>query len=322
MDILCLGELLIDMFPAEIGRRLTEVSAFRPKPGGAPANVAVAAARLGAQSGFIGKVGDDTFGRYLESVLNKEGVDTQGMRFDSHARTTLVFIAMPDVHSAEFVFYRNPGADMLLRPEELPVTALQLTGCLHFGSLSLIDEPIRSATLRAIEIARAAGALISFDVNYRPALWTSREAAYQRVVATLPLVDLVKVNQTELALLSGSEQLHSGTKALLTHGPKLCVVTMGAEGSFFQNGQNSAFIPGFEVETVDATGCGDGFVAGLLTQLIKSGQTPGDFSAIKLMDALRYANAVGALTALTQGVIPALPDSVRVDEFLRSQTNT
>lgn len=132
MDILCLGELLIDMFPAEIGRSMTEVSAFRPKPGGAPANVAVAAARLGAQSGFIGKVGEDTFGRYLESVLNKEGVDTQGMRFDSHARTTLVFIAMPDVHSAEFVFYRNPGADMLLRPEELPVTALQLTGCLHF----------------------------------------------------------------------------------------------------------------------------------------------------------------------------------------------
>jgi fructokinase len=316
MDILCLGELLIDMFPAEVGRSMTEVSAFHPKPGGAPANVAVAAARLGAQSGFIGKVGDDTFGRFLQSVLNNEGVDTQGMRFDLHARTTLVFIAMPDVHSAEFVFYRNPGADMLLRPEELPVTALQLTGCLHFGSLSLIDEPIRSSALRAIEIARAAGALISFDVNYRPALWTSREEAYQRVVETLPLVDLVKVNETELALLTGSEQLKSGSQALLAHGPKLCVVTLGAEGSFFQNGLNSAFIPGFEVETVDATGCGDAFIAGLLTQLVKTDQSPGELSANELTDALRYANAVGALTALTQGVIPALPNSDQVDEFL------
>ncbi|MBE9473847.1 MAG: carbohydrate kinase [Chloroflexi bacterium] len=316
MDILCLGELLIDMFPAEIGRSMTEVSAFHPKPGGAPANVAVAATRLGVQSGFIGKVGNDPFGRYLESVLNKEGVDTQGMRFDSHARTTLVFIAMPDVHNAEFIFYRNPGADMLLRPEELHVTSLQSTGCLHFGSLSLIDEPIRSATLRAIEIARTAGALISFDVNYRPALWTSREAAYQRVVTTLPLADLVKVNQTELTLLTGSKELESGTRTLLSHGPRLCVVTLGAEGSFFQNGQNSAFIPGFEVETIDATGCGDAFVAGLLTQLVKPGPTPGELSANELTEALRYANAVGALTALTQGVIPALPYSEQVEEFL------
>lgn len=205
---------------------------------------------------------------------------------------------------------------MLLRPEELPVIALQLTGCLHFGSLSLIDEPIRSSALRAIEIARAAGALISFDVNYRPALWTSREEAYQRVVETLPLVDLVKVNETELALLTGSEQLKSGSQALLAHGPKLCVVTLGAEGSFFQNGLNSAFIPGFEVETVDATGCGDAFIAGLLTQLVKPGQSPGEFSANELTDALRYANAVGALTALTQGVIPALPNSDQVDVFL------
>jgi sugar/nucleoside kinase (ribokinase family) len=238
------------------------------------------------------------------------------MRFDTHARTTLVFIAMPDVHSAEFVFYRNPGADMLLHPDELPITTLQSTGCLHFGSLSLIDEPIHSATLRAIEIARGAGALISFDVNFRPALWASREEAKQRVIETLPLVDLVKVNEIELDLLTGSEELESGTQALLSHGPRLCVGTLGAEGSFFQNGQDSGFIPGFEVETVDATGCGDAFIAGLLTQLIKPGQTPQQFSAKKLSEVLRYANAVGALTALSQGVIPSLPTSEQVEDFL------
>jgi fructokinase len=311
--------MLIDMFPAEIGRAMTEVSAFRPKPGGAPANVAVAAVRLGADSGFIGKVGDDIFGHFLENVLKNEGVDTQGMRFDPEARTTLVFIAMPDVHSAEFVFYRNPGADMLLHPGELPVSLLQSTSWLHLGSLSLIDEPIHTAATRAIEIARQAGALISFDVNYRPALWSSEKQAYQLVLATLSLVDLVKVNQTELALLTGSEELESGSQILLSHGPKLCVVTLGAEGSYFHNGQAGAFISGFEVETVDATGCGDAFVAGLLTQLHKTGQRLADLSFDQIKGALRYANAVGALTALTLGVIPALPNSKQVEEFLSQQ---
>ena len=319
MDILSLGELLIDMFPAEIGRGMTEVSAFRPKPGGAPANVAVAAARLGAQSGFIGKVGQDPFGHYLEGVLKNEGVDTQGMRFDTAARTTLVFIAMPDVHSAEFIFYRNPGADMLLQPEELPVSLLQSTAWLHFGSLSLIDEPIRSATTRAIEIAHESGALISFDVNYRPALWSSEAQAHQRVMTMLPFVDLVKVNQAELALLTGSEELESGSQILLSQGPKICVVTLGSGGSYFYNGWEGAFVPGFKVETVDATGCGDAFVAGLLTQLVATGQRTAEFSPDQLRAALKYANAVGALTALTQGVIPALPNAKQVDEFLSQQ---
>jgi fructokinase len=316
MQILCLGELLIDMFPAEVGRGMTEVSSFRPKPGGAPANAAVAAARLGAQSGFIGKVGEDIFGRYLEGVLKQEGVDTRGMRFDTQARTTLVFIAMPDVNTAEFIFYRNPGADMLLSPEELDTALLQETQCLHFGSLSLIDEPIRSATLRAIEIARAAGAMISFDVNYRPALWQSQEAARLRMLETIPQVDLVKVNDTELALLTGSDDLDPASRSLLRKGPKLCVVTLGAKGSFFQTGQDSEFIPGYQVETVDATGCGDAFIASLLFQLVKDGKMLADLSPARLSGALNYANAVGALTSLTQGVIPALPYAHQVEKFL------
>lgn len=316
MQILCLGELLIDMFPAEVGLGMTEVSAFLPKPGGAPANAAVAAARLGAQSGFIGKVGEDIFGHYLEGVLKEEGVDTRGMRFDTQARTTLVFIAMPDVNSAEFVFYRNPGADMLLHPEELDRALLQETLCLHFGSLSLIDEPIRSSTLQAIEIASAAGAMISFDVNYRPALWESQEAARKRMLETIPKVDLVKVNDSELALLTGSDELVPASLLLLRDGPQLCVVTLGARGSFFQAGQDSEFIPGYKVETVDATGCGDAFIASLLFQLVKDGKMLADLSPERLSGALNYANAVGALTSLTQGVIPALPYAHQVEKFL------
>ena len=320
MDIICLGELLIDMFPAEVGRGMAEVSAFRPKPGGAPANAAVAAARLGAQSGFVGKVGEDTFGRYLEEVLRNEGVNTQGIQFDLQARTTLVFIAMPDVHTAEFVFYRNPGADMLLKPEELPVDLLHSTRCLHFGSLSLIDEPIHSSALRAIELAREGDALISFDVNYRPALWSSSKAAAERVKKVLPLVDLVKVNETELELITGQADIHKGSQALLAYGPKLCITKMGAKGSFFYNGQDSNFVPGFPVETIDATGCGDAFIAGMLTQILVNKKPLTDISADLLTRTLRYANAVGALTALTQGVIPALPTRDRVEEFLSQQT--
>ncbi len=268
MDIVCLGELLVDMFPAELGRGLVEVSAFRPKPGGAPANVAVAAVRLGARSAFIGKVGDEAFGHHLADVLRQEGVDVRGMRFDEEARTGMAFIAMPDENTSEFVFYRNPGADMRLRADELDRELLQETRAFHFGSLSLGQEPSRSATMEAVRVARQTGALISFDVNYRPTLWNSPQEAYDRIMATVPHVDLLKVNEVELALLAGSEDLDAASKALLEQGPDLCVVTLGPEGSYFQVAGGGEHVPAFKVQTVDATGCGDAFVAGLLCQLV------------------------------------------------------
>ena len=317
MDIVCLGEILIDMFPAEIGRSMVDVSAFLPKPGGAPANVAVAASRLGAKSAFIGKVGEDIFGHYLEQILVDEDVSTQGMRYDQEARTTLVFMAMPDAHSAEYMFYRNPGADMLLAPDELDRQLLEETHAFHFGSISLIQEPSRSATLEAITIAADAGALISFDVNYRPSLWKSPEEAIERVMATIPLVNLLKVNEIELSLLAGKEDLDAASKTLLNIGPDLCVVTIGAEGSYFRTNSESDFIPGFSVDTVDSVGCGDAFIAGLLCQLVRDSNWRAKLNAANLREVLRYGNAVGALTALTVGVIPALPHAYQVDEFLK-----
>jgi fructokinase len=316
MDIVCLGELLVDMFPAELGRRLVEVSAFRPKPGGAPANVAVAAVRLGARSAFIGKVGDEAFGHHLADVLRQEGVDVRGMRFDEEARTGMAFIAMPDENTSEFVFYRNPGADMRLRADELDRELLQEARAFHFGSLSLGQEPSRSATMEAVRVAREAGALISFDVNYRPTLWNSPQEAYDRIMATVPHVDLLKVNEVELALLAGSEDLDAASKALLEQGPDLCVVTLGPEGSYFQVAGGGEHVPPFKVQTVDATGCGDAFVAGLLCQLVVGAEWREQLSPARMREVLRYANAVGALTALTQGVIPALPTADQVDEFL------
>jgi fructokinase len=316
MDIVCLGELLVDMFPAEVGRRLTEVSAFRPKPGGAPANVAVAAVRLGARGAFIGKVGDDAFGHHLADILRHEAVEVRGMRFDPQARTGIAFIAMPDVNSYEILFYRNPGADMRLRPDELDRELLQITRAFHFGSISLIQEPSRSATLEAAHIARDAGALISFDVNYRPTLWNSPAEAYDRVMEIVPDVNLLKVNEAELQLLTGSQDLDAGSQSLLEQGPELCVVTLGPGGSFFRIGAGGEHIPAFVVDTVDATGCGDAFIAGLLCQLIGAGDWREALSVPRMRQILRYANGVGALTALAQGVIPALPTAAKVDEFL------
>jgi fructokinase len=325
MDVICLGEILIDLFPAELGRRMAEVSAFRPKPGGAPANVAVAAARLGLASAFIGKVGEDAFGEHLIETLKNEGVEARGMRVDSQARTTLAFIAMPDPHHAEFVFYRNPGADLQLHTAELDRELLQSARALHCGSLSLVDEPARSATFAAVRLARQAGALISFDVNYRPSLWPNAEAALAQIQALIPQVDVLKVNEVELRLLAGlpagdldADALAAGCRVLLAHGPRLVIVTLGQHGSFFARREAAEFVPAFKVETVDATGCGDAFMAGLLTRLLQGEHWEDQLTPESLRTALRYANAVGALTALTQGVIPALPTADQVNGFLAS----
>lgn len=318
MDIICLGELLIDMFPAEVGRKLTEVTAFRPKPGGAPANVAVAARRLGAQSAFIGKVGDDAFGHYLTGVLEHEGVDVRGMRYDSEARTAMAFVAKPDENSYDILFYRNPGADMRLQADELDRELLQSARALHFGSISLIQEPSRSATLEALRIARQAGALISFDVNYRPDLW-SRDSARERVLATIPLVDLLKVNEIEVELLTGSGDPDTASKSLMALGPQLCVVTMGPDGSYFRVTGGGEYVPPFRVNTVDATGCGDAFIASLLCKLVLDADWREQLSVDRMRQILRYANAVGALTSLTQGAIPALPSTAQVNQFLAGQ---
>lgn len=319
MDLVCLGELLVDMFPTEYGKGLAEVSAFRPVPGGAPANVAVAAVRLGAASAFIGKVGDDPFGRHLAATLEREGVNVRGLRFDPNARTSLAFIALPDPHRAEFLFYRNPGADGQLDPLELDRELLADTRILHIGSVSLSQNPTRRATLEAVRFARAAGAIISFDVNYRPTLWSDPGEALELIHALIPLTDVLKVNGTEFALLCENENYADGCRRLLARGPQLCVITLGASGCYFAIESGGDTVPGFAVETVDSTGCGDAFIAGLLTQIARTPDWRGQLTPRTVSAWLRHANAAGALTARALGVIPALPTAAAVQEFLNQQ---
>jgi len=316
MDIVCLGEILIDFFPAEYGRRLVDVSAFIPRPGGAPANVAVAARRLGSQTAFIGKVGEDAFGHSLAQTLQNEGVDISSVRFDPSARTTLAFIAKPDAATSEYVFYRNPGADLRLSINDLDFDQLHSCRALHIGSLSLGDEPARSATHAAVQMVRAGGGLVSLDVNYRPSLWPSAAKALEQIRTLLPRVDLVKVNEDEARLLTGSDDPEKAGKTLLQTGPTLVILTHGAQGSYYFTQSQSGFMPAFKVQAVDATGCGDAFIGGLLNRLTLQPGWHSQLTNETLNRSFRFASAVGALTATRAGAIPAMPHLSEVDAFL------
>jgi fructokinase len=316
MDVVCIGVAIMDMFPSEYGKHLTEVPYFIPAPGGAPANVAVAAARLGIKSAFIGKVGEDIFGRYLAKVFESHGVNIKGMRFDKTACTTMNIHAKPDEKTTEYLFYRKPGADTLLRPDELDHDLLRMCKILHFDSLNLTHQPTRDATMEAIKIVKDNSGIISFDVNYREPVWETRQDAIDSILETIPCVDIVKLNDDELLLLTGSNDPEIVAKGLLDLGPGILLCTMGSKGSWVFTKNEAIFVKAFNVNTVDTIGCGDAFVAGFLTLYIKE-KVDGDVNLVKLRELLIYANAVGALTATKKGVIPALPDKKEVDEFLK-----
>ncbi len=318
MEIVSIGEILIDMFPSEVGRKMVEVTSFYPNPGGACANVAVAAARLGKTSAFIGKVGDDFFGCSLIDTLKKNGVEISGMRVDEKARTTVAFIAMPDENTAEFIFFRNPGADLCLKIDDLDIDLVERAKILHCGSLILVDEPARSAQFKAVETARNRGAIISFDVNYRPGLWNSHLDAIDQIKKMLPLTDLLKVNESELELLSGSRDPLIGGKVLLSRGPKLVAVTLGIKGSFYLTEKATGFVPPFIINTVDAIGCGDAFIGALLSRLVDISDNQLDLGENELLSLFTFANAAGAFTALSHGVIPALPTALQLNDFINN----
>lgn len=325
VDIVTLGELLVDMFPQTIGVPIGQVEAFIPKPGGAPANVAVAARRLGVRTAFVGKVGEDHFGWFLRDILTREGVNTQGLRFDDEARTTMAIIAMPDVTSAQFVFYRNPGADQRLLPEELDEQLISSARALHVGSLSLTHDPARTATFRTLQLAREAGNLISCDVNHRPSLWPDSAEALDQEKRLVAAVDVVKVNEYEAQLLAGLDslephdqsQLQAVGASLRSLGPALVVITLGEAGSFFSTEAGTGLIPAFEVGVVDAIGCGDAFMAGLLVSLVQNGDWRSKLIPDEMASVLRFANAAGALTAMKRGAMPAMPTRNQVEELLQ-----
>jgi fructokinase len=313
-DAICLGELLIDFVPTVTGTTLIDAPAFQKAPGGAPANVAVGLARLGVPSAFVGKVGDDAFGHFLASTLAEAGVDTGPLRFSSKARTALAFVSLRADGEREFMFYRHPSADMLLRPDEVDEAAIRRAKLLHFGTISLISEPSRGATLHAIEIARDAGCLISCDPNLRLALWPDFAAAREGLLLGISKADVVKISDEELRFLTGSDDPAAARQQLWHDRLHLLVVTLGSAGCVYFTRAFEGVVVGFNVAAIDATGAGDGFVAGLLQGLLMERGVPEDEA--RLRELCRLANAVGALTTTERGAIPALPTMARARAFL------
>lgn len=312
-DVICLGELLIDFVPTVTPTTLIDAPAFKKAPGGAPANVAVGLARLGTTSAFMGKVGDDPFGHFLARTLAEAGVDIGPLRFATEARTALAFVSLKPDGDREFMFYRHPSADMLFTAAEVDRAAIRGARLLHYGSISLIDEPVRGATLEAIAVARAAGLTVSCDPNLRLALWPDRAAAAAGLRLAIANADIVKLGDDELRFLTGSDEPEAA-RALWHEGLALIVITRGAGGCVYLTADRQGMVEGFDVAAVDTTGAGDGFVAGLLHGLLADPKTLADEA--RLREVCRRANAVGALTATERGAIPALPDATRVDAFL------
>ncbi|MED6221469.1 hypothetical protein PIB30_055008 [Stylosanthes scabra] len=203
--VVCLGELLIDFVPTVGGVSLAEAPAFKKAPGGAPANVAVGISRLGGSSAFIGKVGKDEFGYMLSDILKQNFVDTSGVQFDSDARTALAFVTLRADGEREFLFFRNPSADMLLRESEIDKNLIQKAKIFHYGSTSLIHEPCKSAHLAAMRIAKDSGCILSYDPNLRLALWPSAEAAHKGIMSVWNKADIIKINEEEITFLTGGD---------------------------------------------------------------------------------------------------------------------
>lgn len=315
MSIISFGELLIDFVSNTRDVAVGEAPGFIKAPGGAPANVAVGLAKLGIPSVFMSQVGDDPFGHHLAAVLQSHGVDISAVRFSQQALTMLAFVSVEASGERSFVFYRKPSADMLMTEADLDKAMIANGKIFHFGSITLIDEPVRSTTLAAVLHAQEQGLTISYDPNLREVLWPDLEIARAGIQQGLIYANIVKLSEEELTFLTGESDLEAGVQKIWRDQTQLVAVTRGAAGCMAFTMRDRWDIPGYAVEVEDTIGAGDGFVAGLLAGIYQVGDSWLDTD---LTPILQRANAVGALTTTRQGGIPALPMAAAVDDFLKS----
>ncbi|KAI3910112.1 hypothetical protein MKW98_014497 [Papaver atlanticum] len=316
--VVSFGEMLIDFVPEISGVSLADTKTFVKAAGGAPANVACAIARLDGTSAFVGKVGNDEFGKMLVNILKKNGVNSDGVCFDDDARTGLAFVTLTKGGEREFMFYRNPSADMMFRESELNIRLIKQAKIFHYGSISLISEPCRSTHLAAMKIAKQAGALLSYDPNLRLPLWPSPASAKEAIMSIWKQADIIKVSDNEVEfLMENGDPLNEDDilKSFWFDGLKLLVVTYGKDGvTFYTKKFKGGKVKGYTPKKVDTTGAGDAFMGALLYSIAKDPSLIEDEE--KLRNTLTLASACGALSTTQKGAIPSLPKMSTALEFI------
>ena len=315
-DVVALGELLIDF--TENGTSAQGNPVFEANPGGAPCNVLAMLRKLDRCCAFVGKVGNDMFGQQLKAVAEEAGIDMSGLRMDDTVHTTLAFVKTYEDGDRDFSFYRNPGADMMLTEDELPMDMIRDTRIFHFGTLSMTHEGVRQATRAAVLAAKQAGAIISFDPNLRPPLWDSLNEARAQMLWGLSQADVVKIADNEIEFLTDTSDYDKGARLLRERFPgiRLLNVTAGANGSYAFCGDRKIFVPSFLLGgTIETTGAGDTFCASVLDFVLAHGTDGLSKDDLKAM--LRFANAAAYLVTTRRGAIRSMPQRQQVEAILK-----
>lgn len=320
-DVIALGELLIDMTDNGVSSQGNTL--FEANPGGAPCNVLAMLNKLDHKVGFIGKVGDDIFGHKLKNVLDTVGIDTRNLIIDKEARTTLAFVQTFEDGDRDFSFYRNPGADMMLKKEDVDVELLKDTKIFHFGTLSMTHEDVREATKYAIDVAKEAGAIISFDPNLREPLWNSLDDAKEQVLYGLTKCDVLKISDNEIQWLTGEEDYTAGVKKIREiNNIPLIMVSLGKEGSrayYKKPGTEGDGImievkPFLQKNTIETTGAGDTFGGCILHYVLGHGLE--NLSEDNLKEMLTFANGAASIITTRKGALRVMPEKEEVEEMI------
>lgn len=313
IDVTALGELLIDF--TESGMSPQGNPLLEANPGGAPCNVLAMLSKLGHSAAFIGKVGADMFGRRLRQVVTDAGIDTRGLVEDNKVNTTLAFVHTQADGDRDFSFYRNPGADMMLTSADVKEELLLDCRIFHFGSLSMTSEECRKATEDSVDLAKHAGALISFDPNLREPLWDSLATAKERILYGLEQCDILKISDNEIEWLTGEKDYRRAAERLMAnYDIPLILVSLGKQGSMALSREVFAEMPGYQVATVETTGAGDTFCACVLHYVLNNGFRV--YKKAELEEMLRFANAAAAIVTTRKGALCVMPDRAEIEELL------
>ncbi len=310
-QVVALGELLIDFATQKVDPNGYPTMAAHP--GGAPANFLAALTKFGATTALLGKVGSDTFGKLLLGTLEKAGIETGGLVVTDDVFTTLAFVTFDEHGDREFAFSRKPGADTCLRFEELDLRMIDEAEVFHFGTLSLTDEPARTATQKAVAYARHAGKLITYDPNLRNPLWKSLEEAKEQLLWGLKQADVVKISDEEVEFLFGLGVTEGAQHILDNYGVKLVFVTCGPDGCFFKNAKAEGHVPSLRnIKVIDTTGAGDIFGGSAVWKLLQYGKAPEALTEAQLRDVVIFACTSAGLSTTKSGGISSVPEYAEV----------